>query len=62
MRERAEELGGSCTLTPRPGGGSILSARLPLAGPLPTPPPARPLPATAPDSAAVTVTAADAGS
>jgi len=62
MRERAEELGGSCSLTPRPGGGSILSARLPLAGPLPTPPPAQPRPATALDSAAVPVTAADAGS
>ena len=51
MRERAEELGGSCTLLPRPGGGSIVSARLPLAGPLPTPPPAEPVPVTTADTA-----------
>jgi len=59
MRERAEELGGSCTLLPRPGGGSILFARLPLAGPVPTPPPAEPLPAIAADTAAPAVTTAD---
>jgi len=59
MRERAEELGGSCTLLPRPGGGSIVSARLPLAGPVPTPPPAEPLPAITADTAAPAVTTAD---
>jgi two-component system NarL family sensor kinase len=58
MRERAEELGGSCTLRPRPGGGTIVSAQLPLAGPQP----AEPLPATAADSAALPVTTADTAS
>ena len=62
MRERAEELGGSCTLQPRPGGGSIVSARLPLAGPLPSPQPAEPLTVTATDSAALPVTTADTAS
>jgi signal transduction histidine kinase len=58
MRERAEELGGSCTLRPLPGGGTIVSAQLPLAGPQP----AEPLPATAADSAALPVTTADTAS
>ena len=62
MRERAEELGGSCTLRPRPGGGTIVSARLPLAGPLPSPQPAEPLPVPAADSAALPVTTADTAS
>ncbi len=62
MRERAEELGGSCTLLPRPGGGSIVSARLPLAGPLPTPPPAETLRAITADTAAPAVTTADTAS
>jgi two-component system, NarL family, sensor kinase len=31
MRERAAELGGSCTFAPGPGGGTLVSARLPLA-------------------------------
>ncbi|HET8625854.1 MAG TPA: sensor histidine kinase [Thermomicrobiales bacterium] len=31
MRERAEELGGTCTVAARPGGGTCLCARLPLA-------------------------------
>jgi signal transduction histidine kinase len=30
MRERAEELGGTCLIAPRPGGGTLVSARLPL--------------------------------
>lgn len=30
MRERAAELGGSCTLGPRPGGGTLVHAVLPL--------------------------------
>jgi len=30
MRERAEELGGSCTLTSANGGGTVVEARLPL--------------------------------
>ncbi|MFC0039034.1 sensor histidine kinase [Actinomadura rayongensis] len=32
MRERAAELGGSCTIGPAPGGGTLVSARLPLSG------------------------------
>jgi two-component system, NarL family, sensor kinase len=32
MRERAEELGGSCTVTPRPEGGTVVRAVLPLPG------------------------------
>lgn len=32
MRERAEELGGSFETLPRPGGGTIVDVRLPLAG------------------------------
>ena len=59
MRERAEELGGSCTLWPRPGGGSIVSAQLPLTGPIPTPHPAEPLAVTAADSADLPVTTAE---
>src|SRR5499427_457946 len=59
MRERAEELGGTCALRPRPGGGSIVSAQLPLTGPLPTPQPAEPLAVTAADSADLPVTTAD---
>jgi len=51
MRERAEELGGSCTVRPRPGGGSIVSAQLPLSGPMPTPEPAEPVAMTAVGSA-----------
>jgi len=51
MRERAEELGGSCTLRPRPGGGSVVSAQLPLSGPMPTPEPAEPVAMTAVGSA-----------
>jgi signal transduction histidine kinase len=62
MRERAEELGGSCTLQPRPGGGSIVSAQLPLAGPLPTPRQAEALTITTTDSAALPVTTADTAS
>jgi two-component system NarL family sensor kinase len=30
MRERAEELGGSCTVSPRPEGGTVVHATLPL--------------------------------
>ena len=30
MRERAEELGGVCTLRPRPGGGTAVEVSLPL--------------------------------
>jgi signal transduction histidine kinase len=30
MRERAHELGGGCSLVPRPEGGTLVSARLPL--------------------------------
>src|SRR6516164_713361 len=59
MRERAEELGGSCTLRPRPGGGSIVSAQLPLSGPLPTLQPAEPLTVTAVDRADLPVTTAE---
>jgi signal transduction histidine kinase len=62
MRGRAEELGGTCTLLPRPGGGSIVSAQLPLAGPLPPPHQAEPPSATATDSAALPVTTADTAS
>ncbi|WP_019633969.1 sensor histidine kinase [Actinomadura atramentaria] len=32
MRERAAELGGSCTIGPGPGGGTLVSARLPVNG------------------------------
>lgn len=32
MRERADELGGSCTIEPRPGGGTAVLARLPVQG------------------------------
>jgi len=59
MRERAEELGGSCTLRPRPGGGSVVSAQLPLSGPMPTPQPAEPVAMTAVDSADLPVTTAE---
>jgi len=62
MLERAEELGGTCTLRPRPGGGSIVSAELPLAGPVPSPRPAEPFPATTADAAALPVTSADTAS
>ena len=62
MRERAEELGGTCTLLPRSGGGSIVSAVLPLADPLPSPRPAEPFPATTADAAALPVTSADRAS
>jgi two-component system, NarL family, sensor kinase len=30
MQERAEELGGTCTITPRPGGGTLVQAMIPL--------------------------------
>ncbi|GAC1436438.1 MAG: hypothetical protein NVSMB54_37040 [Ktedonobacteraceae bacterium] len=30
MRERAEELGGTCRIEARPGGGTVVSACLPL--------------------------------
>ena len=33
MRERAEELGGACAVGPAPGGGTRVSARLPLRAP-----------------------------
>jgi signal transduction histidine kinase len=33
MRERAEEVGGACTMTTAPGGGTLVEARLPLAPP-----------------------------
>ena len=32
MKERAEELGGSCTVTSGPGTGTVVEARLPLGG------------------------------
>ncbi|WP_018655084.1 sensor histidine kinase [Actinomadura flavalba] len=32
MRERAAELGGSCTVGPGPGGGTLITARLPVNG------------------------------
>ncbi|MCW2888898.1 MAG: hypothetical protein QOE54_5475 [Streptosporangiaceae bacterium] len=32
MRERAAELGGICVITPRAGGGTLVTARLPLTG------------------------------
>jgi Histidine kinase-, DNA gyrase B-, and HSP90-like ATPase len=39
MRERAAELGGSCTITRRPEGGTLVRAVLPLPEPpLPEPP------------------------
>ena len=59
MRERAEELGGGCWLRPRPGGGSIVSAQLPLSGPMRTPPPAEPVAVTAADTATLPVTTAE---
>src|SRR5499427_8361043 len=62
MRERAEELGGTCALRPRPGGGSIVSAHLPLTGPLPAPQPAEPLAVTAADRADLPVTTAETAS
>ncbi|MEU4702180.1 sensor histidine kinase [Nonomuraea dietziae] len=34
MRERAAELGGSCFVTSRPGGGTVVEARLPATAPL----------------------------
>ena len=33
MRERAEELGGTCAVGPAPGGGTRVSARLPCSVP-----------------------------
>ena len=30
MQERAHELGGTCTITAQPGGGTVVAARLPL--------------------------------
>lgn len=30
MRERAEELGGRCTVRPLPGGGTVVEATLPV--------------------------------
>jgi two-component system, NarL family, sensor kinase len=62
MRERAEELGGSCTLQPRPGGGSIVSAQLPLAGLLPGAPQAEALTGADADSAALPAATADSAS
>ncbi len=47
MRERAAELGGSCTVARRSGGGTVVKAVLPLAMPAPLPVPALPLPAPA---------------
>ncbi|MEA2844662.1 MAG: hypothetical protein QOJ69_2333, partial [Actinomycetota bacterium] len=32
MQERAAELGGTCAVEPRPGGGTIVRARLPVGG------------------------------
>lgn len=32
MRERAEELGGSCTVSSGPSGGTVVAARIPVAG------------------------------
>lgn len=32
MRERVEELGGSCTIEARPSGGTVVTAVLPLGG------------------------------
>jgi two-component system NarL family sensor kinase len=37
MRERAAELGGSCTITRRLEGGALVRAVLPLPDPPPTP-------------------------
>src|SRR5262249_6650011 len=62
MRERAEELGGTCALRPRPGGGSIVSAHLPLTGPMPAPQPAEVATVTAADSAVLPVTTAETAS
>jgi signal transduction histidine kinase len=47
MRERAAELGGSCTITRRPEGGTLVRAVLPLPDPLPDS-----LPGTPPTAAA----------
>ena len=33
MQERAAELGGTCAVEPRPGGGTVVLARLPVGGP-----------------------------
>ena len=33
LRERATELGGRCTVTPAPGGGTVVRAELPVSGP-----------------------------
>ncbi|WP_460303996.1 sensor histidine kinase [Actinocorallia aurea] len=33
MRERAEELGGRCAIAPRPGGGTLVRAVIPVGGP-----------------------------
>ncbi|WP_415098815.1 sensor histidine kinase [Micropruina sp.] len=33
MRERAAELGGTCTVAERPGGGTLVRAVLPIGGP-----------------------------
>jgi signal transduction histidine kinase len=62
MRERAEELGGHCALLPRPGGGTVVSARLPLAGPLPAPRPAEALPVPTADHTEPSVTTAESAS
>jgi signal transduction histidine kinase len=35
MRDRAEELGGTCSVSTAPGGGTLVSAVLPVAGPVP---------------------------
>ena len=41
MRKRLEEVGGSCTFTPRPDGGTIVRLAAPLGPPTGNPPPAR---------------------
>ena len=33
MQERAAELGGTCAIEPRPGGGTVVLATLPIGGP-----------------------------
>lgn len=50
MRERAAELGGSCTIATRPEGGSVVRAVIPLAAEAGSEPPTEP-PASAPASA-----------
>ncbi|WP_326646800.1 sensor histidine kinase [Streptosporangium sp. NBC_01755] len=53
MRERAAETGGSCTIGPRPGGGTEVVARLPLGTDPARPPPRAEAPLSPPETESV---------